>query len=135
MFVSFVSGVVGRVSLLFIDRAGCLLRVLDVGQGTGCARGWSSGIFGPTVRAGGGRSYTIVWPDGGVHEEADGFLRLSEGTGTQKTYAYYLVDHLRSGKRFDELVVDWLCQSGKIIIVRLSGCTIHGEKGDVALLL
>jgi integrase len=51
------------------------------------------------VRAGGGRSYTIVWPDGAVHEEADGFLRLSEGTGTQKTYAYYLVDHLRWRER------------------------------------
>ena len=51
------------------------------------------------VRAGGGRSYTIVWPDGTLHEEADGFLRLSDGTGTQKTYAYYLVDHLRWRER------------------------------------
>ena len=40
-----------------------------------------------------------VWPDGTVHEEADGFLRLSDGTGTQKTYAYYLVDHLRWRER------------------------------------
>jgi integrase len=47
------------------------------------------------LRAGGGRSYTIVWPDGTVHEEADSFLRMSDGAGTQKTYAYYLVDHLR----------------------------------------
>jgi len=47
------------------------------------------------VRAGGGRSYTILWPDATVHEEADGFLRGFEGTGTQKTYAYYLLDHLR----------------------------------------
>src|SRR5882724_8431227 len=44
---------------------------------------------------------------------------------------FNLVDHLRSGKRFDELVVDWLCQSGKIITVRLSGCTIRGENGEM----
>ncbi len=50
------------------------------------------------VHAGGRRS-AVVWPDGTVHEEADGFLRLSEGTGTQKTYAYYLVDHLRWRER------------------------------------
>ena len=43
---------------------------------------------------------------------------------------FALADQLRSGKRFDELVVDWLCQSGKVIIVRLSGCTIRGEKGE-----
>lgn len=47
------------------------------------------------TRSGGGRSYTIVWPDGSVDEEADGFLRRYEGSGTQKTYAYSLVDHLR----------------------------------------
>lgn len=41
------------------------------------------------------RSRTVVWPDGVVHTEADRFLRLHEGSGTQKTYAYYLVDHLR----------------------------------------
>ncbi|MEV7213704.1 tyrosine-type recombinase/integrase [Kitasatospora cineracea] len=46
-------------------------------------------------RAGGGWSYTIVWPDGRVDEEADAFLRTHEGSGTQKTYAYHLVDHLR----------------------------------------
>jgi hypothetical protein len=46
-------------------------------------------------RAGGGWSYAIVWPDGTVDEESDGFLRTHEGSGTQKTYAYYLVDHLR----------------------------------------
>ncbi len=43
---------------------------------------------------------------------------------------FALADQLRSGKRFDELVVDWLCQSGKIINVRLSGCAIRGEKGE-----
>lgn len=46
-------------------------------------------------RAGGGWSYTILWPDGTVDEESDGFLRTYEGRGTQKTYAYVLVDHLR----------------------------------------
>lgn len=51
------------------------------------------------VRAGGGRSYTIVWPDARVHQEADCFLRLHEGSGTQKTYSYYLVDHLRWRER------------------------------------
>ncbi|MFF1267158.1 tyrosine-type recombinase/integrase [Streptomyces anulatus] len=40
-------------------------------------------------------SYTILWPDGSVDGEADSFLRGYEGSGTQKTYAYSLVDHLR----------------------------------------
>jgi integrase len=46
-------------------------------------------------RRGGRRSWTIVWPEGTVHEEADLFLRVHDGSGTQRTYAYYLVDHLR----------------------------------------
>ncbi|MFJ2810567.1 tyrosine-type recombinase/integrase [Kitasatospora sp. NPDC087271] len=46
-------------------------------------------------RAGGGRSYAVLWPDGSVEQESEGFLQLFEGKGTQKTYAYYLVDHLR----------------------------------------
>jgi hypothetical protein len=47
-------------------------------------------------RGGGrGRSFTIVWPDGAVHEAADRFLRGYEGSGTQRTYAYLLLDHLR----------------------------------------
>ncbi len=46
-------------------------------------------------RKDGRRSWTIVWPEGPIHTEADRFLRLHEGSGTQKTYAYYLVDHLR----------------------------------------
>jgi integrase len=36
-----------------------------------------------------------VNPDGGVHDGADRFLREHEGSGTQRTYAYLLVDHLR----------------------------------------
>ncbi len=43
----------------------------------------------------GGWSFTIVWPDGAVVADADRFLRRYEGSGTQRTYAYLLVDHLR----------------------------------------
>ena len=46
-------------------------------------------------RKGGRRSWTIVWPEGTVHSEADRFLRGYDGSGTQRTYAYLLVDHLR----------------------------------------
>ena len=46
-------------------------------------------------RAGGGRSYTIVWPDVSVDEEADAFLRTYTSPGSQRTMAYFLVDHLR----------------------------------------
>jgi integrase len=46
-------------------------------------------------RKDGRRSWTIAWPEGTVHEEADRFLRQHDGSGTQRTYAYYLVDHLR----------------------------------------
>lgn len=53
------------------------LRVQEFRRGSGC-RGW-----------------TVVWPEGSVHAEADGFLSRYEGSGTQRTYAYLLVDHLR----------------------------------------
>ncbi len=46
-------------------------------------------------RKDGRRSWTIVWPEGTVHKEADRFLREYDGSGTQRTYAYVLVDHLR----------------------------------------
>jgi len=46
-------------------------------------------------RKDGRRSWTIVWPEGTVHAEADRFLRGYDGSGTQRTYAFYLVDHLR----------------------------------------
>ncbi|WP_406292046.1 hypothetical protein [Embleya sp. NBC_00896] len=39
-------------------------------------------------------SYTILEADGSVRRLADGFLR-SCGGGTDRTYAYLLVDHLR----------------------------------------
>jgi len=41
-------------------------------------------------RSDGGLSFTIVWPDGAVHANADGFLRGHEGSGTQRTYSYLL---------------------------------------------
>jgi len=47
------------------------------------------------TRGYGERSWTIVWPEGTVHAEADRFLRRYDGSGTQRTYAYLLVDHLR----------------------------------------
>jgi integrase len=46
-------------------------------------------------RRDGRRAWTIVWPEGVEHVEADRFLRVHEGSGTQRTYAYLLVDHLR----------------------------------------
>jgi hypothetical protein len=46
-------------------------------------------------RRDGRRSWTIVWPEGTEHPEADRFLRRHDGSGTQRTYAYLLVDHLR----------------------------------------
>ena len=56
-------------------------------------------------RAGGRRSFTIVWPEGAVHEAADAFLRTHDGSGTQRTYAFLLVDHLRWLER-EALTVD-----------------------------
>ncbi|WP_433510581.1 hypothetical protein ACQP2T_42880 [Nonomuraea sp. CA-143628] len=46
------------------------------------------------VRGDGRRTYTVVLPGGEVHRAADGFLRTREG-GTDRVYAYLLVDHLR----------------------------------------
>ena len=46
------------------------------------------------VRGDGRRAYTIVLPDGRVYGLADRFLRPYQG-GTDRTYAYLLVDHLR----------------------------------------
>ncbi|MDN5748662.1 MAG: tyrosine-type recombinase/integrase [Pseudonocardia sp.] len=61
------------------------------------------------TRKSGGRSWTIAWPEGTVHREADRFLRRHEGSGTQRTYAYLLVDHLRWLEReclaFDRVVL------------------------------
>jgi integrase len=57
------------------------------------------------VRRDGSRIWTIVWPEGTVREDADRFLRVHDGSGTQRTYAYYLVDHLRWLER-EGLTVD-----------------------------
>ena len=57
------------------------------------------------VRRNGSRMWTIVWPEGTVREDADQFLRVHDGSGTQRTYAYYLVDHLRWLER-EGLTVD-----------------------------
>lgn len=46
------------------------------------------------LRGDGSRAYTIVLPSGDVHKMADGLLRSCRG-GTDRTYAYLLVDHLR----------------------------------------
>src|SRR5262249_4441592 len=46
------------------------------------------------VFASGRAAYTIVHPDSAVHRLADGFLRTCSG-GTDRAYAYLLVDHLR----------------------------------------
>lgn len=46
------------------------------------------------VRGDGRRAYTIVLPGGELHRTADGFLRTCGG-GTDRTYGYLLVDHLR----------------------------------------
>jgi hypothetical protein len=47
-------------------------------------------------RRGGRVSWTILWPDGELYYEADRFLsRYEAEPGTQRTYAYLLVDHLR----------------------------------------
>ena len=46
------------------------------------------------VRRDGRRAYTVLRADGQIYEIADGFLRTCAG-GTDRTYAYLLVDHLR----------------------------------------
>jgi len=43
----------------------------------------------------GRRAHTIVRADGSVHPEADRFLLRYDGSGSDRPYAYLLVDHLR----------------------------------------
>src|SRR5438874_9520001 len=52
-------------------------------------------------------SFTIVWPDGRVHRVADAYLLTHEGSGTQRTYAYLLLDHLRWLER-EALAPEWV---------------------------
>jgi hypothetical protein len=47
------------------------------------------------VRGDGRRSFSIVDAGGVTVGAAEGFLRTFEGSGTQRTYAFFLVDHLR----------------------------------------
>jgi hypothetical protein len=47
------------------------------------------------VRRDGRRSFTIVDAAGVTVEAAEGFLGSFEGSGTRRTYAFFLVDHLR----------------------------------------
>ena len=65
--------------------------------GVACALGWLSVICGSrrSCARDGRRSFTIVDAAGVTVEAADGFLRSFEGSGTQRTYAFFLVDHLR----------------------------------------
>jgi hypothetical protein len=86
-----------------VDLADCLTfpagGVRDVSQRTGgrvAGRVVVGIIRVQEIRRQSGRwSYTILWPEGSVYEEADRFLRRYEGSGSQRTYAYLLVDHLR----------------------------------------
>jgi hypothetical protein len=43
----------------------------------------------------GTNAFTIVGPDGRVHPEAERFLARYAGAGTDRAYAFLLVDHLR----------------------------------------
>jgi hypothetical protein len=81
----------------FTDLVRGVVHVLGSARGARWHGGWLSGDLRVQRidRRDGRRSWTIVWPEGRVHEEADRFLRVHDGSGTQRIYAYYLVDHLR----------------------------------------
>lgn len=73
-----------------------LLTDISRGEVVGLARTVVDDLRVQTLhRSGGWRSFTIVWPDGTVHVQADRFLQRFDGSDTQRTYAYHLVDHLR----------------------------------------
>lgn len=76
----------------FTDRDRDVCHVPEsVRRTSGTARGGRDLRVQQIERKDGRRSWTIVWPEGTLHTEADRFLREHEGSGTQKTYAYYLV--------------------------------------------
>ena len=77
-------------------------------------------------RKGGRRSWTIVWPEGAEHREADRFLREHDGSGTQRTYAYLLVDHLRWLER-ECLTLD------KVVLRDLEGVAVFEQTLQPAL--
>ena len=80
-------------------------------------------------RAGGRRSFTIVWPEGAVHEAADAFLRTHDGSGTQRTYAFLLVDHLRWLER-EALTVDRAGLHDLQRYMGLVGAEVAGPHGE-----
>ena len=80
-------------------------------------------------RAGGRRSFTIVWPEGAVHEAADAFLRTHDGSGTQRTYAFLLVDHLRWLER-EALTVDGAGLRDLQRYMGLVGAKVAGPHGE-----
>ena len=80
------------------------------------------------VRAGGRRSFTIVWPEGAVHQAADAFLRTHDGSGTQRTYAYLLVDHLRWLER-EALAVERVTVRDLQCYMGLLGAKVPGPHG------
>lgn len=47
------------------------------------------------ARKGGWRSWTIVWPEGTLHAEADRFLRVHDGSGHAEDVRVLPGDHLR----------------------------------------
>ena len=80
-------------------------------------------------RAGGRRSFTIVWPEGAVHEAADAFLRTHDGSGTQRTYAFLLVDHLRWLER-EALTLDRVRLRDLRRYMGLLGAKVGGPHGE-----
>jgi len=80
-------------------------------------------------RGSGGRSFTIVWPEGAVHEAADAFLRSHDGSGTQRTYAYLLVDHLRWLER-EALALEGAALRDLQRYMGLLGAKVPGPHGE-----
>src|SRR3974390_3801022 len=80
-------------------------------------------------RAGGRRSFTIVWPEGAVHQAADAFLCSHDGSGTQRTYAYLLVDHLRWLER-EALALEGAALRDLQRYMGLLGAKVPGPHGE-----
>ncbi|MEV1174993.1 hypothetical protein [Nonomuraea sp. NPDC049784] len=75
-------------------------------------------------------SWTILWPDGSVYQEADRFLRRFEGEpGTRRTYAYLLVDHLRWLER-EALAFDWVAWRDLMRYMGLVGADVPMPLGE-----
>jgi integrase len=80
------------------------------------------------IRGDGRREYTIALADGSLYQEPDGFLRRCEA-GTDRTYAYLLVDHLRwlefEGLQFDRVTLTDLKRYMGAV-----GAEVHGPLGS-----